>query len=138
MVKNKLLAVIVVVAVLASVFFGCSKPKVVSQGDKTIAISISSYFCEITDDLTLLNYMNVLKQKGEIDFIIEDGMILKINDIEQSLNSYWMLYTDDAENSNAAWGTIIFEGKSYSSASFGAESLVVKQGCTYIWHYQSF
>lgn len=138
MLKDKLLAVFVVLVILASAVVGCSKPKVVSQSEKTIAISVSDYYCEITSTLTLLNYMNALKESGEISFVIENGMIVQINDVEQSTNSYWMLYTDDEENSNAVWGTIVYEGKSYSSASLGAESIVVKEGFTYIWNYQTF
>ena len=138
MFKTKLVAILTLVTLMFCCITGCNNPKVVTQGENTVAISISSRICEITDDLTLLDYMNALKQKGEIDFIIQDGMIIQINDISQKANSYWMLYTDDGQNSNEAWGTIIFEEKTYASASLGAESLIVKENCTYVWTYQAF
>ena len=49
-----------------------------------------------------------------------------------------MLYTDDAENSNDAWGTVVYEGKTYASATLGAESLVIAEDCVYIWVYTKF
>ena len=49
-----------------------------------------------------------------------------------------MLYTDDSENSNTAWGQIEYDGKIYGSAALGAGELVIKDGLTYIWYYQAF
>ena len=51
--------------------------------------------------------------------------------------TYWMLYTDDSENSNTAWGQIEYDGKIYGSAALGAGELVIKDGLTYIWYYQA-
>ena len=44
-------------------------------------------------------------------------------------------HTDSA---NAAWGTIEYNGNVYGSAVLGAESLIIKDGCMYIWVFQSF
>ncbi len=67
-------------------------------------------------------------------------MITRINDIANSAseNKYWMLYTSDTANANDAWGTVEYKEKTYGSATLGAESLVIKEDCLYIWYYQSF
>ena len=49
-----------------------------------------------------------------------------------------MLYTSDAEMSNAEWGTIDYDGKTYASAILGAESLEVSAGNYYILSYVIF
>jgi hypothetical protein len=49
-----------------------------------------------------------------------------------------MLYTSDSDNSNVAWGEIEYDSNVYGSAILGAEMLTVKDGCLYIWVYQSF
>ena len=48
-----------------------------------------------------------------------------------------MLYTSDENNANNAWGTIEYKGKVYGSALFGAETLIVKDGYTYVWVFKS-
>jgi hypothetical protein len=49
-----------------------------------------------------------------------------------------MLYTSDAENANASWGTVEYESKQYGSAVSGAETLKIKADQLYIWVYKSF
>ena len=138
MLKKKLVVLLTLILVIVCTSFGCARPKVVTQSENTIVITVSSQICEITSDLTLLNYMNALKDGGDLSFEMENGMVVEFNGIKQTSNSYWMLYTDDSENSNSVWGTITYEGKTYASASSGAEILVVKTDCTYIWCYQTF
>ena len=69
-----------------------------------------------------------------------DGMITSINGIENpaDYSSCWMLYTSDAENANASWGTVEFEGAEYGSAISGAETLKIKPDQLYIWVFKSF
>ena len=89
-------------------------------------------------DATLIDCMNQLLDKNELSFSVENGMITKINGTKNGTNSYWMLYTNDTENSNTAWGTYEYEQVVFGSAMLGAESLLIKEGCTYIWVYQTF
>ena len=91
-------------------------------------------------DMVLIDYMQQLKDKGELEFAIENGMIKSINGIDNpaDYSSCWMLYTSDGENSNAAWGTVEYEGKEYGSAVSGAETLTIKADQLYIWVFQSF
>jgi hypothetical protein len=92
----------------------------------------------ITEETTLLAYMQALKAKQQdMEFTVEDGMITTINGIANAADwSYcWMLYTSDAENANTAWA-VDYNGNIYGSAIFGAETLIVKDGCVYIWFYQ--
>ena len=65
-------------------------------------------------------------------------MVVSVNGIANADPSYWMLYTSDADNANAAWGTAEYKGEKYGSAMFGAEKLKIKNGEIYIWVYQSF
>ena len=83
------------------------------------------------------SYIVRLRLEGDIG---EDGMITSINGIENpaDYSSCWMLYTSDAENSNAAWGTVEYQGKQYASAVSGAETLKIKPDQLYIWVYKSF
>ena len=125
--------------ILTAVFFtACKKePLVIKESDTYVVIKVD------TDktDLTLANYMANLKEYNDM-FVIENGMVTSINGIKNAsdFSSCWMLYTDDyrEEFSNSLWGTIKYKEKTYNSAALGAESLVVKNGCTYIWIYQTF
>ena len=67
-------------------------------------------------------------------------MIKSINGIENpaDYSSCWMLYTSDAENANASWGTVEYEGAEYGSAISGAEVLKIKPDQLYIWVFKSF
>ena len=87
----------------------------------------------------LIDYMTYLQDEGDLTYeISNDGMLTSINGTSNTTNSYWMLYTDDTENSNEAWGTYEHEGKTYFSAVAGANDLAIKEGCIYIWAYQTF
>ena len=65
-------------------------------------------------------------------------MIVELNGTEQTASSYWMLYTSDKENANEQWGTFEYEGEVLGSAVSGAGELTVKEGCLYIWAFESF
>ena len=90
------------------------------------------------EDKTLKDYMDYLQDDGQLSFTVIGGMVTTINGKSNTANSYWMLYTNDKENSDESWGTFEYEGEIYASASLGAESLPVKQGNIYIWVYQTF
>ena len=87
---------------------------------------------------TLSEYMDYLQGEGELTYSISGGMVTEINGTANTTNSFWMLYTDDGENSDESWGTYEYENVTYASASLGAETLPVKVNCTYIWVYQTF
>ena len=65
----------------------------------------------------------------------ENTVIITASD---SSYSYWMLYTSDSENANQEWGTFEYEDSIYGSATLGADALIVKEDCIYIWAYQTF
>lgn len=139
---KKLLTFILTLTVMASalLFTACDKnkePLVIKESDTYVVISVD------TDktDLTLSAHMSSLEDFKDM-FVIESGMVVSINGIQNAsdYSSCWMLYTDDYSEdcSNSAWGTVEYKEKTYNSAMFGAESLIVKDGCTYIWIYQTF
>lgn len=86
----------------------------------------------------LIDYMEYLDDKDKLDFDEKGGMIISINDIDNTLNSFWMLYTDDPNNSNKTWGTYEYKNKTYYSATLGATELKINKEYTYIWVYQKF
>ena len=104
-----------------------------------VVITIDSDFA-VTDDTTLIDYMNYLKSQNELNFTITNGMVDSFNGVKNTgdFSKCWMLYTDDADYSNQAWGSINIDGVTYNSAVLGANDLPITQGKTYIWVYQSF
>lgn len=83
---------------------------------------------------TLVEYMDL---QG-IDYEISDGMITELDGTKNSTKSFWMLYTTDEANANTAWGTYEYNGATLGSAVLGAGELLVAQGETYVWVYQTF
>ena len=108
--------------------------------DDYIAIKATEELMAGAADMTLMDYMEELKNKGELEFAVSDGMITSINGIDNpaDFSSCWMLYTSDTENANNAWGTVEYEGKEYGSAMSGAEMLKIKADQMYIWVFKSF
>ena len=104
------------------------------ENDGGISTVVLASATPSSDNQTLLEYM----EQCEIDFTIESGMITAIKGKSNTTNSFWMLYTSDAENANEAWGTYDYEGTTLGSAVLGASELIVKAGCTYVWVYQTF
>ncbi len=92
----------------------------------------------VTAETTLLDVMNERKTDGDLQFEMKNGMITSLNGTANTTNSYWMLYTSDAANANAEWGTYEYNGETLGSAVLGAGELVVTQGETYVWVYQTF
>ena len=132
------LALILMVMLTATLISACKKePLVIKDSDTFVIINVE------TDktDLTLAGYMESLTEYKDM-FVIENGMVVSINGIENASDwsACWMIYTNDYSEdvSNAAWGTIIYNNETFNSAAYGAESLVVKNGYSYVFVYQSF
>lgn len=133
---KKIVALIALITVVICLF-GCGKK--VQTFEESVVITMDAKYMPIGKDSVLLDYMKKLKEDNQIDFTITNGFISSINGIEDvSGTKYWMVYTDDSEFSNKEWGEIVVNGKTYYSASLGAESLPIKDGKTYVWGLVSF
>ena len=82
--------------------------------------------------------MDGLCENGKLSYSLSSGMVVEINGKANTTNTYWMLYTNDTENSNKQWGTYEYNKDTYGSAICGASELIVKNGYTYVWVYQKF
>ena len=138
---KKLTSLMLVLAILSCTLLlsACQKeePLVIKDSDTYIVVKTPG---QETADMTLMDYMTKLKDKGDLEFTISNGMITSINGIDNpaDYSSCWMLYTSDADNANASWGTVEYEGKEYGSAISGAETLKIKADQLYIWVFKSF
>ena len=140
---KKLVSFLLAVTLFAGVLMlsGCKKePLVIKDSDTYIVIKTTQEAMDGKTDMFLIDYMKILKEKGELELEIENGMITSINGIDNpaDFSSCWMLYTSDEELSNVAWGTVEYEGKEYNSAVSGAETLKIKPDQLYIWVFKSF
>lgn len=136
------LIVFTILVTIATLLCACeSQPTlVIKQSDTYIVVTASAEQMQIAEDTTLADYMSSLKSDGKLDFEMKNGMVSSINGIENpaDYSSCWMLYTSDEQNANSAWGTVEYEQNVYGSAILGAESLIIKEGCIYIWVFKSF
>ena len=134
--KILVLALVLVLAVLA--LFACNakdkEPLVLTDSENLVVLQPTSEYA----GKTVLEFMNIVKEKGEIDFVVENGMVTSVNGKEQSYadNNYWMIYTSDESHSNTAWGTAEYKGKVYGSADTGVTELPIAENCIYILAYQ--
>ena len=140
---KKILSCLLAVVILAGTMLlaGCkSEPLVIKDSDTYIVIKTPQEAVGDKTDMLLIEYMETLKEKGQLEFKVENGMITSINGIDNpaDFSSCWMLYTSDEANANASWGTVEYEGKQYGSAVSGAETLKIKADQLYIWVYKSF
>ena len=139
--KKTLFVLIALLMSLTLILSACQSEKlVIKDSDTYIVIKTTTQAMDGATDMTLMDYMSKLKEKGELEFAISDGMITSINGIDNpaDYSSCWMLYTSDVDNANASWGTVEYEGKEYGSAVSGAETLKIKPDQLYIWVYKSF
>lgn len=132
----KKLAIFLLVFTLSfcALFAGCNKgPLVLKETDTFVVIT-----AQTDEDLTLIEYINTLDEYKDM-FVIENGMVTSIDGIANTANwsHSWMIYTSDTEMANTAWGEIEYKGNVYGSAILGASQLKVKNGCLYIFVYQS-
>ena len=130
--KRKLISF---VTLLATAFLSVFCLIACGDNVEPVAITLSQ---AVEENTTLLEVMQERKTAGELDFQMENGMVVEINGTKNTTNSFWMLYTTDKDNANEQWGKFEWKGETLGSAVVGAETLVVKQGETYIWVYQSF
>ena len=137
---QKILSVLLVVMILAGLAACKKETLVIKDSDTYIVIKTTAQALDGATDMTLMDYMTKLKDKGDLEFAISDGMITSINGIDNpaDYSSCWMLYTSDADNANTSWGTVEYEGKEYGSAISGAETLKIKADQLYIWVFKSF
>ena len=144
---KKILSCFLAALILAGILTGCqgaplvsSEPLVIKDSDTYIVIKTTKEAMGDKEDMLLIEYMEKLKEKGELEFKVADGMITSINGIDNPTDwsSCWMLYTSDETLSNASWGTVEYEGKQYGSAVSGAEKLTIKPDQLYIWVFKSF
>lgn len=138
--KNKKLwiAIIAVITVM-SLLAGCkAEPLVIKDSETCIVLKTTGLAADA--DMLLVDYMAQLAEKGQLTYSLTDGMVTSVNGIDnpEDFSSCWMLYTSDAENANAAWGTVEYDGVEYGSAVSGAETLKIKPDQLYIWVFQSF
>lgn len=119
----------------------CSQTDYVLADENTVAIFPSEEVLALTDSTTLSDYLAAMQEKGQLTYVMEDGMINSVNGIANEYtgtNSMsWMIYTSDPDQSNSAFGQLKYEGKRYASASLGAESLIVKADYAYFLAYHS-
>ena len=128
MLMKKIVALLLCVALACAFLFGCG-----AEGKKVVLSPQSEFVGQ-----TLSEFMENEKEQGCLDFAIENGMVVSLDGVKNTTNTFWMLYTDDAGNSNNAWGTIEYNGKTYASATLGATELVIAKDCTYIWVFTKF
>ncbi|MBQ8881939.1 MAG: hypothetical protein IJY70_00905 [Clostridia bacterium] len=129
----KKIVTLLLVTLCALFAFACDQPSN-PPADIKFTVEIDN----VQSGATVLDYMNYLQSEGEFTFTISGGMVTSFNGVSGASNQYWMLYTDDTNNSNADWGTITVGGKTYNSASCGAETLIEVDGCTYVWRLVTF
>ena len=141
--KKRIISSILLLSVISCSFLlsSCNKKDsyVVKDSDTCIAISVNEDLLDGKDDMPLVDYMTKLKENGELDFTIENGMVVSINGIKNTadFSKCWMLYTSDTEYSNPSWGTVVYNENEYGSAMLGADALLVKPDTLYIWVYDS-
>lgn len=108
--------------------------------DNKVVILVDDDYMQIKDTTVLVDYMHALKADGALEFTMADGMVNSINGKENpaDYSSCWMLYSNDGELTNQAWGSVKVDGVEYFSAVLGAERLPIKNGKTYVWEYKTF
>ena len=134
---KKVIAILLLVVSVCTLTFACSKkePTVIKDTDEFIVLKPTADYA----GKKLIEFMDHVKSQGTLDYTSDTSaygaFIDSVNGIKNSGNNYWMLYTDDEDNSNSVWGEISYKDKVYASAALGASDLVIKAGCPYIWVY---
>ena len=137
--KRKLTTFITILLVLCISLFaitGCDseksdvKAQILSSTQTTVVIKIT----QTDGKATLLDVMEYLKEQNQLTYQKDaQNMIKAINGSQAEANSFWALYTSDSEMANAEWGTFDYQGQILGSAIFGANDLIVLNGCIYVW-----
>ena len=121
--------------------FGCGTQKgsatvtVLTREENTLVLTVS----DTQGEFTLLNCLQSLAAEGEIEYETKGTMLTAIGGVknDDATFSYWMIYTSDTSNANAAWGSVEYNGATLSSAAKGISKLQVKDGCLYVFCYQT-
>lgn len=124
-------------ALLIFAFAGCGDKEPYPADENTVVITAEYEGYDFTGK-TLLDYMTFLKSEGRLTFKTSGTMVTEMNGKAQTAKKYWMLYSDDGDYTDRAWGELEYNSKIYCSVSVGAGELPVKRGCTYIWAYRGF
>ncbi len=136
---KKLLTILTsVLAVFVCCFVAACGDKAPIKADENTVIITATDSSYDFNNKTLKEFMDYLQDNQEFTYSVNNGMVTTINGKSNTLNSFWMLYTSDSQNANQDWGTFEYEDSVYGSAISGAEELIVKEGCIYIWAYQTF
>ena len=111
-----------------------------AEVEKTTDTMVAIRVLKTEGEETLMSVMEALQEDGKMNFTVQAGMITSVNGKVNpaDFSSCWMLYTSDAEMSNAAWGELDYNGGKLGSAVVGADVLPVAEGEIYVWFYQSF
>jgi hypothetical protein len=129
------LTLTILIATACAFLVACEKdPLVIKDSDNLVVVT-----ADTDESLSLIDYINTLDEFKDM-FVIENGMVTAIDGVKNAADwsKCWMIYTSDSEMANVAWGQIEYKGEIYGSAIVGAEQLIVKKGCIYIFVYQSF
>lgn len=149
--KKKLMALVFVFAVFAFTACGGSNVKeVVIDEQKSYVFTASPSVTELTENTSVADYLNALKERGEITFEGYGGdygyFITSVNGIESktvesAMNSYkgyfWYLYLDfiRLEGDSAYYGSdqtvCRYKGTTLYQASYGISSIPCVKGHTY-------
>lgn len=132
-----LTAIMAVVIVLSCVlaFTACVNDRI-QLTDTAVFVTVGTKYMSNLKDKTLKDYLDVLVEKELISYEAVGGMVITINgktaDYAKDKTS-WMIYSNDSENTDEAWGTYENEGVTYASTTKGIEELPIKDGCTYVF-----
>ena len=134
---KKIVLAVVVLALLLTAALGmvaCNKNPVQLK-DTAVIVPLDSKVMSDIEGKHLIDYLNVLQDKGYLTYNAPGGFIDTINDLkaDASQNEYWFIYTDDEANANADWGTYDLDGKTLGSAMYGITDLPLKEGATYVF-----
>lgn len=140
--KKIILAFITIITAIAVAgCAGSAAAEVLSSGEDILAIKINESGGSLEDAL------NALADSGEITIGGSESeygfYITSVNGREASENEYWAVYTtlgeyDGVSYSNAEFGTLEYDGKTLSSASYGASGLLAVKDEIYVLKLETF
>lgn len=150
---TKIVAATFAACLLAAVFAfaGCGKGKVkfIAADDgkaQNAVFTATNDVLTLSADTSLADYLNALKDKGELEFTAEDGsyglFITSVNGVENSTDEggahgwSWTVYTNLTEldgviYSTPDYGTYDADGTILNSASYGVSGLPCVEGYVY-------
>ena len=119
---------------------GCNKDV------ENVIFTVDGEKYQITETMTLNDYMNLLEDDGVLSFTTSSGVygmfITSVNGVKNGIgsNPCWMVYTDDPDFSDTSdWGTeVVVDGKTYKSTTLGISGVIVKSGASYVLSYVQF